>query len=89
MSNVQNSQQAGVSEPKPSAGRVPSEELKAALIAAIESGEIIGALFGNQQSDVRLLTKAGQWPVFGENVVVLVLGQPLDTSPSVRWIAAD
>jgi hypothetical protein len=84
MSSVQNSKPAGAS-----AGRVPSEEVKAELIAAIESGAVIGALMGNRQEDVKLQTAAGQWQVFGGNVLVLVLGEPLGDEPGVHWLAAD
>lgn len=87
MNNANNSPQAGGEK----VGRIAGDELKAELVAVIENGDVIGALLGNKQAGVKLVTAAGEWQVFGSNIIVLSLGSPLSDNdpPSVRWIAAE
>jgi hypothetical protein len=64
--------------------------LQADVIAAVEGGEMLGAMFGAELTGVRLVTDQGEWPLMHPsmqmNLVILVTNADLGDQ-GVRWLA--
>lgn len=68
-------------------GNMSPERLKAILSQAIDSGLVFGVMIVSGQTDTRLATELGDYPLVPGDYVMLGVGQAVSDEPGVKWLA--